>query len=944
MILAAKALAFVRGRDYALPEDVRDLALDVLRHRLVLSYEALADDVTADDVLGAGRWPPCRCPRCRSDERPSPDRRSLVSRIRRRLSASCAASSGRSSVASTAACRATTARCSAASASTSPTCATYEPGDDVRHIDWNVTARMDAPFVRKYPEDRELTAWLLLDRSPSMGFGPTERPKELVLTELAATLARLLTRGGNRVGAILYDNAVERTIPPRTGRNQVLRLDAASCCGPAEPTGHGHRPRPASSTPAPRTIKRRSLVIAHLRLHQRARLGAAAGAAEPAPRGGRHPPRRSARARAARRRRDRRRGRRDRRAALGRHERSRVPPPLPRRWPRPRAGRAAGGGPARRRRPPRRLDRRRPRRRARADRRAAGGGGGADVVRLAADAGAARWLVPLLVVGYVALVAAARRGARPSWPRRASCPTAAAPRRAGARHVPFALLPRRRHRCCSFALARPQTTLEHAAPRGHRDPRLRRVQQHGRRRPRADPAGRGEGGGPARSSTSSRRRSRSASSPSATAALVTQQPTTVTGRRAGGDRPADAAGWHLARPGHLRLAQRDRRQAGRARPTSDARQPTSTTSTSATSARRPIVLLSDGENTGEPDPLDVAKLASVAGVHIYPIGIGSPDGHGRRRSTASGGDRARRATLLTSIASVTDGTYFHAERRRGAGRRLQARIDLQCHDETETDRGHGRSSPASARCCSWSAARCRCSGSGGWCSRCRSPGRSPCSLLLVVPLLLGAYLWQLRRRRKQRRALLERRPDPRGDPEALALAAARAGRAVPRQPRRRWPSPAPGPQVAVDGAARAHVDHPGPRRVPLDVLDRRRSRTGSTVAQEAARAFVARPGGRHADRHRRLLRASPSWSSPPTTDKQKLIDAIDSLTTARGTAIGAAILKALDAIAEVTRTCRRSAPNVDAADPGDGAAVDAAGDRRAGATGTAATCPTSSWC
>ncbi len=100
----------------------------------------------------------------------------------------------------------------------------YEPNDDVRHIDWNVTARMDAPFVRQYSEERELTAWLLLDRSPSMGFGPVDRPKELVLCELAATLARLLTRGGNRVGALLYDNEIECTLPARSGRNQVLAL------------------------------------------------------------------------------------------------------------------------------------------------------------------------------------------------------------------------------------------------------------------------------------------------------------------------------------------------------------------------------------------------------------------------------------------------------------------------------------------------------------------------------------------------------------------------------------------------------------------------------------------------------------------------------------------------------------------------------------------------
>lgn len=100
----------------------------------------------------------------------------------------------------------------------------YEPGDDVRHIDWNVTARMDSPFVRQYSEERELTAWLLLDRSPSMAYGRVDRPKELVLCELAATIARLLTRGGNRVGAILYDNEVENTLPPRSGRNQVLTL------------------------------------------------------------------------------------------------------------------------------------------------------------------------------------------------------------------------------------------------------------------------------------------------------------------------------------------------------------------------------------------------------------------------------------------------------------------------------------------------------------------------------------------------------------------------------------------------------------------------------------------------------------------------------------------------------------------------------------------------
>src|SRR6476620_8857943 len=71
----------------------------------------------------------------------------------------------------------------------------YTHEDDVRHIDWNVTARLDEPYVRQYTEDRDLTTWLLLDRSRSMAFGPEGRGKEVVSTELALTLARLLVRG-----------------------------------------------------------------------------------------------------------------------------------------------------------------------------------------------------------------------------------------------------------------------------------------------------------------------------------------------------------------------------------------------------------------------------------------------------------------------------------------------------------------------------------------------------------------------------------------------------------------------------------------------------------------------------------------------------------------------------------------------------------------------------
>lgn len=108
----------------------------------------------------------------------------------------------------------------------------YQPGDDIRYIDWNVTARMDAPFVRQYVEDREITAWFLLDLSPSMDFGSPRSHKRMTMIDFVTTLARLLTRHGNRVGALLYTGIPEnkhpgqltRTIPAQSGRNHVLRL------------------------------------------------------------------------------------------------------------------------------------------------------------------------------------------------------------------------------------------------------------------------------------------------------------------------------------------------------------------------------------------------------------------------------------------------------------------------------------------------------------------------------------------------------------------------------------------------------------------------------------------------------------------------------------------------------------------------------------------------
>jgi uncharacterized protein (DUF58 family) len=100
----------------------------------------------------------------------------------------------------------------------------YQYGDDVRHIDWNVTARLQTPYVREFHEDREITAWFLVDLSGSIDFGSRETKKQAVATQFVALLARLLTRRGNRVGALLYGSSVDTVIPARSGRRQVLQI------------------------------------------------------------------------------------------------------------------------------------------------------------------------------------------------------------------------------------------------------------------------------------------------------------------------------------------------------------------------------------------------------------------------------------------------------------------------------------------------------------------------------------------------------------------------------------------------------------------------------------------------------------------------------------------------------------------------------------------------
>jgi uncharacterized protein (DUF58 family) len=100
----------------------------------------------------------------------------------------------------------------------------YQVGDEVRAIDWNVTARMGRPHVKRYIEERELTVMVVVDLSGSEFIGTVPRFKHELATELAAVLAMAAARNNDRVGALLFTDAVEHVVPPRKGRRHVLRI------------------------------------------------------------------------------------------------------------------------------------------------------------------------------------------------------------------------------------------------------------------------------------------------------------------------------------------------------------------------------------------------------------------------------------------------------------------------------------------------------------------------------------------------------------------------------------------------------------------------------------------------------------------------------------------------------------------------------------------------
>ncbi len=134
----------------------------------------------------------------------------------------------------------------------------YQPGDDVRAIDWNVTARSGRPFVKRFREERELTVFLLVDISPSLDFGTNQQLKSELVAELGATLAFSAIQNNDNVGLILFTDQVERFVPARRGTRHVLRVIRELLYH--EPRGRGTDVRGALEY-LDRVVRRRSVVF-----------------------------------------------------------------------------------------------------------------------------------------------------------------------------------------------------------------------------------------------------------------------------------------------------------------------------------------------------------------------------------------------------------------------------------------------------------------------------------------------------------------------------------------------------------------------------------------------------------------------------------------------------------------------------------------------------------
>lgn len=134
----------------------------------------------------------------------------------------------------------------------------YEPGDDIRSIDWNVTARTGRPFVKRFVEERQLSVMLVLDQSASTVFGSGDRSKARLMAEMSAVLALAASRNADRAGLLTFSDQIELFLPPRKGRTHLQRLIREVLS--AEPRGRG-RAMPDALSMLRRVLSRHSIVF-----------------------------------------------------------------------------------------------------------------------------------------------------------------------------------------------------------------------------------------------------------------------------------------------------------------------------------------------------------------------------------------------------------------------------------------------------------------------------------------------------------------------------------------------------------------------------------------------------------------------------------------------------------------------------------------------------------
>ena len=289
IVAAARALALVRGRDYVLPQDVLDVAPDVLRHRLVLSYDAVADEV-AGDRRSPGSCRPSRCRRSlpfRSKGiRCTPVVPAAAAPASWSVSAVRARSDRRPAVVASAVRRSRPRRWTAGAAhagadrpgrldgllqgnhlglvpgpgSEPGEARLYQPGDDVRRMDWSVTARTTQPHVRQTVADRELETWVVVDLSASLDFGTAGCEKRDLAVAAAAAVTPSTAVAATGIGALVATGEETMRVPARGGRMHAQEAAAAVATHAARTVGT-RGDLAAAVEPLRRPARRRGLAV-----------------------------------------------------------------------------------------------------------------------------------------------------------------------------------------------------------------------------------------------------------------------------------------------------------------------------------------------------------------------------------------------------------------------------------------------------------------------------------------------------------------------------------------------------------------------------------------------------------------------------------------------------------------------------------------------------------